>query len=137
MNNPAGEKLSVVIERDLPYPPEKVWRALTQPLLLAQWLMKNDFEPQVGHHFNFRADWGVVDAEVLAAEPNKTLSYTWNSMGLKSVVTWTLADASGGGTHVRMEQSGFPAEPPLYYQGAKQGWQQFFAALAQVLARTD
>jgi uncharacterized protein YndB with AHSA1/START domain len=136
MAHGASDKLSVVIERDLPYPPEKVWRALTQPLLLAQWLMKNDFEPQVGHRFNFRADWGVVDAEVLASEPDKTLSYTWNSMGLKSVVTWTLAPA-GGGTRLRMEQSGFPAQAPQYYEGAKQGWQQFFAAMAQVLARTD
>jgi len=136
MSSSRGEKLSVVVERDLPFPPEKVWRALTQPLLLAQWLMKNDFAPQVGHRFNFRADWGVVDAEVLASEPDKTLSYTWNSMGLQSVVTWTLA-ATTGGTRVRMEQSGFPAEAPQYYQGAQQGWQQFFSALAQVLARTD
>ena len=52
---------SVVIEREMPHPPEKVWRALTQSSLLEEWLMKNDFQPIVGHRFNFRADWGAVD----------------------------------------------------------------------------
>ena len=68
--------------------------------------MKNDFKPVVDHRFNLRADWGVVDCQVLAVEPNKTLSYTWAAYGLKSVVTWTLAPTSTG-THLRMEQSGF------------------------------
>jgi uncharacterized protein YndB with AHSA1/START domain len=54
-------------------------RALTQPHLIDEWLMKNDFRPVVGHRFNLRADWGVVDCQVLAVEPNKTLSYTWGS----------------------------------------------------------
>ena len=63
----------------MPYPPEKIWRALTQPHLIEEWLMKNDFQPVVGHSFNLRGDWGgVLDCEVLAVEPNRTLSYTWN-----------------------------------------------------------
>ena len=63
---------SVVIERDMPHPPEKVWRALTQPKLIEEWLMKNDFKPAVGHRFNLRGDWGgVLDCKVLAVEPNK------------------------------------------------------------------
>jgi uncharacterized protein YndB with AHSA1/START domain len=68
---------SVVVERDMPHSPEKIWRALTQNSLIAEWLMKNDFQPVVGHRFNLRADWGAVDCQVLAVEPNKTLSYTW------------------------------------------------------------
>ena len=52
--------------------------------------MKNDFKPVVGHRFKFRADWGAVDCQVLAVEPNRTLSYTWAAYGLESVVTWTL-----------------------------------------------
>ena len=136
MTNTASEALSVVVERELPFPPEKIWRALTQPQLLEQWLMQNDFKPVVGHRYNLRADWGVVDCQVLAVEPNKTLSCTWDSLGLKSVVTWTLTPTSGG-THVRMEQSGFPPDQPRYYQGAKYGWQRFFAALEQLLARID
>jgi uncharacterized protein YndB with AHSA1/START domain len=73
------ETRAVVVEREIPHPPEKIWRALTQPHLIAEWLMKNDFKPAVGHRFNLRGDWGgVLDCEVLAVEPNRTLSYTWN-----------------------------------------------------------
>ena len=136
MSQPATETRSVVVEREFPYPPEKIWRALTQPHLLEEWLMKNDFEPVVGHSFNLRADWGVVGCQVLAVEPDKTLSYTWGAYGLESVVTWTLTPTSTR-THLRMEQSGFRPDQLQYYQGAKEGWQQFFAALEQVLARTD
>jgi uncharacterized protein YndB with AHSA1/START domain len=136
MTNTATEALSVVVEREIPFPPEKIWRALTQPHLIDEWLMKNDFRPVVGHRFNLRADWGVVDCQVLAVEPNKTLSYTWGSLGLESIVTWTLSPSSTG-TQLRMEQSGFRPDQPQYYQGAKYGWQRFFAALEQVLARID
>ncbi len=127
---------SVVIERDLPHPPEKVWRALTEGHLIEEWLMKNDFEPVVGHRFNLRADWGAVDCQVMAVEPNKRLSYTWEAYGLESVVTWTLTPMSTG-TNLRMEQSGFRPDQQQAYQGAKGGWQRFFANLEQVLARID
>ena len=126
---------SVIIERDLPHPPERIWRALTQDHLIEDWLMKNDFKPVVGHRFNLRADWGAVDGQVTAVEPNKTLSYTWGAFGLESVVTWTLTPTSTG-THLRMEQSGFRPDQQQAYHGAKGGWQQFFAALERVLART-
>jgi uncharacterized protein YndB with AHSA1/START domain len=136
MNEPSPETLSVVIERELPHPPEKIWRALTQPQLIEEWLMKNDFEPVVGRGFNFRADWGAVDCQVLAVEPNKTLSYTWDAYDLKSVVTWTLTRTSTG-THLRVEQSGFRPDQQQYYQGAKGGWPRFLTALERVLARMD
>ena len=136
MSETPTETLSVVVEREIPHPPEKIWRALTQPHLIQDWLMQNDFRPVVGHHFNFRADWGAVDCQVLAVEPNKTLSYTWAAYDLKSVVTWTLTPTSAG-THLRMEQSGFRPDQRQAYQGARGGWQRFFAALEQVLARID
>jgi uncharacterized protein YndB with AHSA1/START domain len=136
MTNTATEALSVVVEREIPYPPEKIWRALTQSDLMEEWLMKNDFKPVMGHRFNLRADWGTVDCQVLSVEPNKTLSYTWGAYDLKSVVTWTLTPTSTG-THLRMEQSGFRPDQPQYYQGAKGGWQRFVAALEQVVARID
>ncbi len=95
--------------------------------------MKNDFKPVVGHSFNLRGDWGgVLDCEVLAVEPNKTLSYTWNfahddaAFDLKSVVTFTLTPARTG-THLRMEQSGFRPDQKQAFGGAKFGWQKFFA----------
>jgi uncharacterized protein YndB with AHSA1/START domain len=137
------ETKSVVIERDLAHPPEKIWRALTQPHLIAEWLMQNDFKPAMGHRFNLRTqaygDWnGIIDCEVLAIEPNKTLSYTWESgngpLRVTSVVTWTLTPTQTG-THLRMEQSGFRSDQPQNYAGAKYGWQNFLAKLEQVLAQ--
>lgn len=132
---------SVVIERVMPHPPEKIWRALTEGPLMEQWLMKNDFQPVVGHRFDFRStpmpNWnGVIDCEVLAVEPNKTLSYSWSSMGLESVVVWTLVTTSGG-TLVRMEQSGFRPDQEANYQGANYGWQKFIGSLERVLAGLD
>ena len=127
---------TLTIEREMPHPLEKVWRALTEGSLIEQWLMKNDFQPVVDHRFKLSADWGAVDCRVLAVEPNKTLAYTWEAYGLESIVTWTLTPTSTG-THLRMEQSGFRPDQPQYYQGAKGGWPRFFAALEQVLARTD
>ena len=132
MTNTATETLSVIVEREIAFPAERIWRALTQPHLIEEWLMKNDFKPVVGHRFDLRADWGSVDCKVLAVEPKKTLSYTWDAMGLESVVTWTLTPTSTG-THLRMEQSGFRPDQQQAYQGAKYGWQKFFAGLERVV----
>ena len=132
MSNTATETLSVILERETAHPPEKIWRALTQPALIEEWLMKNDFKPVVGHRFTLRADWGAVDCRVVAIEPNKTLSYKWAAMGLETVVTWTLT-ATSTGSQLRMEQSGFRPDQQQFYQGAKYGWQKFFADLERVL----
>jgi uncharacterized protein YndB with AHSA1/START domain len=147
MNETATKTRTVVVERDIAHPPEKIWRALTQPHLIEEWLMKNDFKPAVGHRFNLHADqpdWKMVlDCEVLAIEPNRTLSYTWNfasdnaAYNLQSVVTWTLTPTPDGGTHLRMEQSGFRPDQRLAYGGASAGWPRFFTALEQVLAGID
>jgi uncharacterized protein YndB with AHSA1/START domain len=136
-NNAAESTRSVVIERVFVHPPEKLWRALTENSLVAQWLLKNDFEPVVGHKFQFRSEpvqgWnGVIDSEVLVVEPLKQLSYSWCSMGLDSVVLFTLTPAEGG-THVRMEQSGFRPDQQQAYGGAKYGWKHFFDGLERVL----
>jgi uncharacterized protein YndB with AHSA1/START domain len=74
MTNPAESPRTLVIEKVLPHPPEKVWRALTESPLIAQWMMNNDFEPVVGRKFQFRAEpmpnWnGVVECEVLIVDP--------------------------------------------------------------------
>jgi uncharacterized protein YndB with AHSA1/START domain len=136
MNETSTQTHSVVVEREIPHPPEKIWRALTQPHLIEQWLMKNDFKLVADHRFNLRGDWGAADCQVLTVEPNKTLSYTWAAMGLESVVTWTLTPTRTG-TLLRMEQAGFRPDQQQAYQGAQYGWQKFFANLEQVLARTD
>jgi uncharacterized protein YndB with AHSA1/START domain len=143
MSNIGTETRSVVVERDIPHPPEKLWRALTQPHLMEEWLMKNDFKPAVGHRFNLRGEWGgVLDCEVLAIEPHRTLSYTWNfkhddaAYDLNSVVTFTLIPTSTG-THLRVEQSGFRPDQKQAFGGAHAGWKSFFEKLEQVTARLD
>lgn len=135
------ETRAVVIEREFAHPPEKLWRALTQPHLIEEWLMKNDFAPQVGHRFNLRGDWGgVLDCEVLEIEPPRTLAYTWNfanddpAYALQSVVTFTLTPTPAG-THLRMEQEGFRPDQKQAFGGAHAGWKQFFEKLDAVLAQ--
>ncbi len=137
----ADETRSVVVERDIPCSPEKIWRALTQPHLIAEWLMKNDFASMVGHRFNLRGEWGgVLDCEVLAVEPPKTLSYSWRhthsdpAFDLDSVVTFTLTPTPTG-THLRMEQKGFRPNQRQAFGGAMQGWQTFLGNLEQVASR--
>jgi uncharacterized protein YndB with AHSA1/START domain len=136
MSTAATETLSVIVEREVPFPPEKIWRALTQPHLIQEWLMKNDFKPVVDHRFNLSADWGVVDCRVQTVEPNRKLSYSWDTKDLESVVTWMLTPTDTG-TRLRMEQTGFRPDQQPYYRGATVGWQRFLAALEQVVARAD
>lgn len=128
------ETKSVLIEHEFPHSPEKIWRALTQPHLLQEWLMESDFKPVVGHDFNFRAEWGAVECKVLVIEPNKTLSYSWAAFGLESIVIWSLTPTSTG-TLLRMEQEGFRSDQQQAYNGAKHGWRKFFSNLESVLAR--
>jgi uncharacterized protein YndB with AHSA1/START domain len=134
---------SLIVEREMPHAPEKIWRALTQGPLIADWLMSNDFQPVVGHRFNFRAapmpNWnGVTDCEVLVVEPQQRLSYSWSASGdeaengVKTIVTFTLTPVNGG-TFLRMEQSGFGQHEEANYRGAQYGWQKFIGQLEQVV----
>ena len=141
MSNTQESTRSLVIERVFQHPPEKLWRALTESPLIAQWMMNNDFEPVVGKKFQFRADpqpsWnGVVDCEVVLVDPIERLSYNWGvggaGSGLQWVVAFTLTPAEGG-THVRMEQSGFGVDQQAAYQGGNYGWQKFFGGLEKVV----
>jgi uncharacterized protein YndB with AHSA1/START domain len=128
---------TLVVEREMPHPPEKVWRALTEGPLLEEWLMANDFKPVVGHRFSFRAtpvkNWnGVIECEVLVIEPNSRLAYSWGTLGIGTAVTWTLTPTAAG-THIRMEQSGFGPDQDANYKGAKYGWNKFIGNLERVV----
>lgn len=130
----------MVVEREMPFPPERLWRALTQPHLMQEWLMNNDFAPVVGHRFTLRGDWGgVLDCRVLAIEPQRSLSYTWDhshqdpAFDLRSVVTFTLTPTDTG-THLRVEQAGFQPHHRQAFGGAMAGWRQFLDKLDGVLA---
>lgn len=136
MAKPDPDTRSVIVERELAFPPDKIWRAITQPHLIADWLMKNDFKPELGHKFNLSGDWGAVECQVLTIEPSRKLSYTWAAFGLESVVTWTLTPTSKG-THLRMEQSGFLASQDRFFEGAQGSWPQFITKLEAIVATLD
>ena len=136
---PAIETRSVIVEREIPQPAARIWKALTQSHLISEWLMNNDFKPEVGHKFKLRGEWGgVLDCEVLAIDPERSLSYAWNHdnddplYALKSVVTYTLTPTASG-THLRVEQAGFRPEQKQAYGGAHAGWKQFLGKLEEIV----
>lgn len=139
---PVPESHSLIVERRLRHAPEKVWRALTQSWLIDEWLMTNDFVPEVGRRFTLRApaplpEWsGVTHCQVITVEPARLLAYRWgdgteSASGLKTIVTWTLTPHEGG-TLLRMEQSGFPSTTALSYQRLDRSWPGFLDKLDQI-----
>ena len=107
-------KDGLAFECDLPDAPEKVWRALTVPELLAAWMMPNDIKPETGSRFAFAGPERPIECEVLDAEPGRLLRYSWrersdtgDANGLDSIVTFTLARTVSGGTHLRIVHDGF------------------------------
>jgi uncharacterized protein YndB with AHSA1/START domain len=136
-----ADPVTVVVERTIAAPAEKIWRALTQPHLIEEWLMKSDFKPVVGHKFNLSKQATpeikvVIDCEVLDVEPEKSLTYRWSAYGTDTVVTFTLTPTPDG-TTLRVEQAGFPADNKAAIKGAKASWPQFLAALEELLKLTD
>src|SRR3546814_17076249 len=79
---------TVVVEREFAHPPAKVWRALTQPHLVDEWMMAGDVAPRLGDRLDFGADWGPVGCEVVAEEPESKLAYSWDGQGRGSHRTW-------------------------------------------------
>jgi uncharacterized protein YndB with AHSA1/START domain len=103
----------IVLDAFYPHPPERVWRALTDPQELAMWLMPNDFVPELGHKFQFRTKprgtWrGIVDCELLELDPPRRISYSWlgDPKAKATRVTWTLTPTEGG-TRLVLEHCGF------------------------------
>lgn len=147
MSEPTPATRSIVVERTMPHPPEKIWRALTVSSLISEWLMQNDFEARAGATFTFRAqpmgDWnGIVHCEVTTFEPPRRLVYTWKGgsvqnsgygFALDSVVEWTLTPVPGG-TRVRMEHSGFGPQNDFAYTAMSGGWPGGLERLERVAA---
>jgi uncharacterized protein YndB with AHSA1/START domain len=134
-------KRDIRLERRFAHAPERVWRALTNPQALGEWLMQNDFEPRVGHKFRFRdrprPGWnGITDCEVLECEPPRRLRYSFGSDKLSSVVTWTIAP-DGDGTLLVLEHTGFEGLFPVALSFImKSGWTKMLERkLPLVLAR--
>jgi uncharacterized protein YndB with AHSA1/START domain len=128
------------------HPAEAVWDYLTKPELMAQWLMKNDFQPIVGLDFQFRTGPipslnfdGIVYCKVLEVVPNKRLTYSWKSgpgngeITLESLVEWKL-EPKEGGTTLHLEHSGFTKEENLdMYNGLLHGWVEKFEKIAALI----
>lgn len=131
---------SIAFELDLPHPPEKVWRALTDPELLAEWLLPAvDFELAPAAAFTFKAPpqpgWdGTVNCRVLEIEEHRKLRYAWVVGDLDTVVTFTLTPAVSG-THLSIVQSGFKPEQKRNFAGARYGWKMMSGRLVELLAR--
>lgn len=137
----------IAVEYSLPDPPAKVWRALTEPKLLAGWLMENDIAPVVGHKFNFHAppmgDWnGIVDCEVLEVVPEHKLVYTWIGGSannakyghrLDTTVTWTLEPTANNGTLLKLVHHGFHSDD-FAFKMMGQGWRGMGVGIQRVLA---
>jgi uncharacterized protein YndB with AHSA1/START domain len=133
MTDVSEDVRTVTVEREFAHPPEKLWRALSEPHLIGEWLMKTDFAPEVGRAFTLTGDWGSVACAVRAVEPGECLSYAWSAMGVDTVVTFTLTPTATG-TRLRVEQTGFRPGQGQAFAGAKYGWANFFDALGGVLA---
>lgn len=135
---------TVVLDVELKSPIERVWNALTDSATLSKWMLfkSNDFQPVVGHVFQFREapGWdGVVDCEVVEVDEPHRLSYTWVGGGAdrpahSTVVTWTLTESEGGVTRLHLEQSGFPSGAKQEIGGARYGWTNMLDQLQSLLA---
>jgi uncharacterized protein YndB with AHSA1/START domain len=142
---------SVRVDQFLPHPPRKVWRALTEPDLIARWLMPGDFKLEVGHRYTMRAQGipaagfsGTVQAEVLAFEPERMLRVRWrdaapaNAFGADWTITWTL-HPEGTGTRLFLQHEGFDPDNPLQQQARQVmagGWRTRTARRIAVLLDT-
>jgi uncharacterized protein YndB with AHSA1/START domain len=126
-----SEFQSIHVEGHLPFPPARVWKALTNQSLLSQWLMPSDFQPTVGHQFSFKTQPipaanfdGNIICRVLEVEPERRLKITWGEGSLDTTVLWELAP-EGAGTHLSMLHDGFDPKNPVHqfaYEGMSDGW---------------
>ena len=135
-----GQSGTLSLDFELPHPPEKVWRALTDPVLLAEWLLPAiGFALEPGAAFTFQTQpypgWnGTVDCRFVAIEPYRKLSYTWRVPFLETVVTFTLAPTASG-TRLSIVQSGFTPDQKREFGGARYGWTMMGGRLVDLLAR--
>ena len=117
--------------------PEKLWQALTEPEFTRRYWCASwqECEWKPGSSWKMMVPDGTVtdSGEVLEVDPSKTLSYTWGTMGMGSVVTFTLTPTEAG-THVRVEQAGFRPDQEQNYRGAMYGWKSFMGKLENVVA---
>jgi uncharacterized protein YndB with AHSA1/START domain len=131
---------SISFEFDLHHSPEKVWRAFTDPALLAEWLLPVvDLKLEPGAAFAFKAQpqpgWdGIVNCRVLEIEAHRKLSWAWVVGDMDTVVTFTLTPTASG-TRLLLVQSGFKPDQKRNFAGARYGWKLMGGKLVDLLAR--
>ena len=136
----SAQTQSIAFDFDLDHPPEKVWRALTEPTLLAEWLLPViglKLEPGAAFTFKTQAypGWdGTVSCRFIEIEPQRKLRYSWNVPFLETVVTFTLTPTASG-TRLSLVQSGFKPEQKRESGGARYGWKMMGGKLVDLLAR--
>ncbi|PRY78652.1 SRPBCC family protein [Alkalibacterium olivapovliticus] len=134
-------KPDLSVHHHFPFSIEKVWTALTDSKTLSKWIWSNDFEPVIGHTFQFRAepnDWwdGIVNCKVLEIEEPYKLSYTWHSAEEETIIVWRLEEQADGSTTLTLDQSGFSEETKVTkgaIQGAVYSWTEFCRKLETLL----
>ncbi|TDC85894.1 SRPBCC domain-containing protein [Actinomadura sp. 7K507] len=124
-------RAAIEVDEFLPHPPRKVWRALTEPELLARWLMPNDFKAVTGHRFTFATKPipnagfdGTIACQVLDIDEERLLRISWGGGGLDTTVTWRLVP-EGHGTRLFIEHAGFDLDDPaneFAFRGMGSGW---------------
>ena len=130
----------------VPQPREQVWRALTEPATLAEWMFPNDFEPRVGHRFTFRVpgnpamnfDGLTVHCEVLQCDPPSDLAFSWAAGALADTRVSFQLQPIGEGTRVVLEHSGFDVTSPFGQQafaGAAHGWTRMLGQLSAAVQK--
>lgn len=130
---------AIAFEFDLRHPPEKVWRALTDPTLLAEWLLPAiDLNLEPGAAFTLKTQaypgWdGTVNCRFVEIEAHRKLSYTWSVPFLDTVVTFTLTPTESG-TRLSLVQSGFRSDQKQEFGGARYGWRMMGGKLVELLA---
>ena len=136
----ASQTESISFEFDLQHSPEKVWRALTEPELLAEWLLPViDLKLEPGAAFTFKTQpypgWdGTVSCQFVEIEPQRMLRYKWTVPFLDTVVTFTLTPTASG-TRLSLVQSGFKADQGREFGGARYGWKMMGGKLVDLLAK--
>jgi len=131
---------SIAFEFDLQHSPQKVWRALTDPVLLTEWLLPVvELELEPGAAFTFKTQphpgWdGTVSCRILEIEAHRKLTYTWDVPFLDTVVTFTLTPTASG-TRLSLVQSGFKPDQKQNFGGARYGWRMMGGKLVELLAR--
>ena len=139
-----GQSESISFEIDLRHPPEKVWRALTDPELLSEWLLPViGLELKPGAAFTFRTQpqpgWdGTVHCRIIEIDAPRRLTYAWvvGDDWLDTVVTFTLTPSEAG-TWLSIVQAGFEPDQKQNFGGARYGWRMMGGKLVELLERTS